>query len=299
MSKLIEKRRMCQKVSSLKKRILHLDSMPLEQFECTSEYKTEMHCTTDYVRACVFDIAAKNIKFAREKMQRTKEVYLALVCLMDKLKCAYMSAATDDSGVNLAVQQSVIDALKEEYKILVDTTFCDFKLFKSTADADDVILVSITNLISALSFDFQNYDLDIATGGADLNTPDVNFPGAIGGIFVSPVSGSSAATIIPYIDSLIDHFAARLAVIESVFRQLDSIEESLEDKLNEKNEEVVSVKNDVLERLAEELEAFCNGSDSEDDNCDNSKCFAHEIKELCGCDNLPDTHHKKTPCEKC
>ena len=293
MSKVIEKRRMCQKVSSLKKRILHLDNMQLEQFECTFEYKTEMCCSTDYVRACVFDIAAKNIKFAREKMQRTKEVYLALICLTDKLKCAYMSVATDGSPVNIAVQQSVIDGLETEYDILVKTTFCNFPLFQSRFDTGlgaNIILVSITNLITQLSFDFQDYGL--GADANDLTTPRVDFgiddDIPFSKIFTTLDSATIVSTFIDYVNSLHDHFVVRVAVIEVIFKQLDSTEDSLEDKLREKNEYVISVKNDVLERLAEELEEFCNSSDKEDDNCDNSKCFAKKIEELCGCDNF---HH--------
>jgi hypothetical protein len=158
MSNVIKKRRECQKISALKNRIILLDKMSIEEFECTSEYKTAISCNNNQASACLFNIASKNVNFAREKIQRTKDVYLKLMCLFDKLKCSYMSVVTDDSDVNKAIQQSVLDALKKEFEILVGTSYCDSKLFQISDDAVTII-ASITNLTAQLSFRFQNYGL--------------------------------------------------------------------------------------------------------------------------------------------
>jgi hypothetical protein len=288
MSKIIEKRRMCQKISTFKKRILYLDSIPPEKFECTTEYKSEVCRGTDYVSMCIFNIAAKNIKFARKKMQRTKEIYLALVCLANKLKCAYMSVISNHSDTNIAFQQSVIDGLESEYESLIRTTFRDVKLFQSEAIVNatkNVLLVGITNLISVLKFNFQNYGLSISITSLVSPTPDVDTSLVFGSIFL-PHNGNildvaTATAVIPTICKLIDHFVARLAVIENVFNQLDSTKESLENKLSSKIECINIFKNNVLERLTRELELLCHDSDRDADNCNKSDCFVDDLKSDC------------------
>lgn len=164
MSLILEKRKIQQEISCLKKKMITLDKMCESEIEKSIDYQSYA-CCTDQLLLCIYQIALKNIRCANDKMVVYQKAINDIISILNELKAAVNSAALNNSVNNITAQNIVIASLLERYNCIINNTcVCDCYLFVNNSNkhmCSCILVPEIECLLCRITFMFQNLSSDI------------------------------------------------------------------------------------------------------------------------------------------